>query len=84
MSASMVLRRLIRLPGFNLIGCQSKTGGEQRFSLHSRSRSLVLDLNHSSLGTHINYPTEAFDLLLTALPIKILVPLFLDRLLNGE
>jgi hypothetical protein len=35
-------------------------------------------------GAHINYPAEAFDVLLTALPVQILVPLFLDRLLNGE
>jgi hypothetical protein len=45
---------------------------------------VALDLNHSSLVGRINDPSEASDLPLTAMPIQILVPLFLDRFLNGE
>jgi hypothetical protein len=44
------------------------------------SQSLALDLNHPNLGSHIDHPSEAFDSLLTALPVQILV----DRSLNGE
>lgn len=76
--------RLFYLPGFNLITCQPKTGSGERFSLHSQSRSLALGLNHSSLGSHINYPSEALDLPLTAMPFQVIIPLFLDHFLDRE
>jgi hypothetical protein len=60
---------LFCLPGFNLLNVNQRQIADNRFSLHSQSRSLALDLNHSSLGSHINNPPKAFDLPLTAVPV---------------